>query len=57
LGECGTPRAAQVKENDEHSRRNGRLLTGETVDSQDIHYDGVISRLNHVEQDRRRGTQ
>ncbi|MFU1780718.1 hypothetical protein ACM16X_04990 [Haloarcula japonica] len=44
----------QVGENDERSRMNRRLLTGETVDGEDVHYDGLLERVDDVEERQRR---
>lgn len=47
----------RVEDADERSRRNSRLLTGETEDGEAVHYDGVLDRLERIEatrQDRER---
>lgn len=34
---------------EERSRQNFRILTGETAEGEDVHYDGVLDRLDELE--------
>jgi len=44
----------RVESADERSKQNRRLLTGETVDGEEVHYDGILDRLERVEAERQR---
>lgn len=46
----------RIEEAEERSRRNARLLTGETEEGDQLHYDGVLDRLEEVEARRPGGT-
>lgn len=42
----------RIEEAEERSRRNARLLTGETEEGDELHYDGVLERLEEIEAER-----
>lgn len=47
----------RIEQAEERSHRNARLLTGETEEGDELHYDGVLDRLEEIEGGRYGGTE